>query len=378
MIKDQDDLGGSWWQPAANVLLELRATFLTLFVIFLLAALCYSVYYVKSLRSMPAITSDVTSAIKLAERQGGGDKALRAAIDEVLINQSTEKFWQEFFLHLAVAFVVAFTVISSVEIYSSVRRRREVREHERKLAISVWKAIFERFIPESIVNELEGIVKAEVIKEECKYTLTFCRPYPDLVNEHIILKREVSYRLRNIRNRLVEAKVRSVISSEQPDRTVTDRSGNHVVVPRHVRIDVDGVTLPLDQFVSTDDRGQARVLECPVKVGRNQAPIEVYLCNEEVVPMCGINWYLQLTPIHHLTVEVRNNCEDLVEILDVQYNHPNWAEVKRKPGWVYEYQGGILPGQSFQVSWTAKTAQIVEGGKGVGEGQAPPLVACNS
>ncbi len=92
----------------------------------------------------------------------GDEKALRGAINDVLISETSHHFMQEFALHLAVSLFVAFTVIVSVEIYASLRKRDEVREHEKKLAISTWKAIFERFIPEGIVRELEGIVNPPV------------------------------------------------------------------------------------------------------------------------------------------------------------------------------------------------------------------------
>ncbi len=94
-----------------------------------------------------------------------------------------------------------------------------------------------------------------------------------------------------------------------------------------------------------------RNLEHVISIEIDQGPVDVYLCGEELVRLRGLNAYLQLTPIHDLTVEVRNTADEFVEILGVQFNHPNMAGVKKRPGERYEYTGGMLPGQSFQVSW---------------------------
>jgi hypothetical protein len=320
----------------------------------LVAGFFYALYYIQSLRSSSDITSDLMAAAQHVPHRGD-EKALRAALNEVLASENSHSFWQEFTLHLAVSLLVAFTVIVSVEVYASQRKRQEIQEHEKDLAISVWKAIFERFIPEGVVRELEGIVKTDAIKEQCRYTLTFLRPYVGMRDDRVILRRVSRFKIRNIRNKTINYTLRSTITSEKEDCTLFDHDGKEVIVPRHLSAVVNNVPLPLDDILKDNDRFQKRNLEYVISIDRDQEPVDVYLAGEEMVPLQGLNSYLQLTPVHDLSVEVRNNCEDLIEILEVQFNHPNVAGVKRSPGWVYEYKGGVLPGQGFQVSWKAKT-----------------------
>jgi len=341
---------------AFDALSELRATLVTLVILLLVAVSFYALYYIQSLRSASDITSDLMAAAQQVPHKGD-EKALRAALNEVLVSETEHHFWQEFALHLAVSLLVAFTVIVSVEIYASQRKKQESREHEKNLAISVWKAIFERFIPEGVVRELEGIVKTEAIKEDCRYVLTFLRPYLNMAEDRIVLRREARFKVRNIKNKTIDYPLRASITDEQEDCLVQDRDGKEVIVPRHLSAVVNNVVLPLESIVTVNERNQKRNLEYIVSIDRDQAPIDVYLASEEMVPLQGLNAYLQLTPIHDLTVEVRNNCEELIEILGVQFNHPNVAGVKKSPEWVYEYKGGILPGQGFQVSWKARTRQ---------------------
>jgi hypothetical protein len=348
---------GPWSRvySAFDTLKELRATILTLVFLLLGSAICYSLYYSQSLRSSTDITSDLMVAASHVPHKGD-EKALRDSLNNVLISESSHHFWQEFFLHLAVSLLVAFTVIVSVEVYASARKRAEVREHEKNLAISIWKTIFERFIPEGVVRELEGIVKTDAIKESCSYTLTFSRPYSNLPQDCVILRRAVRFKIRNIRNKLIEFPLRSFITDEQEDFVAYDREGRASTVPRHIEALVNDVRLPMDEVVKANERGQKRNLEYDITIGRDQEPVDVYMSAEEMVPLRGLNAYMQLTPIHDLSVEVRNNCEDYVRILGVQFNHPNFAGFKKRPEGLYEYKGGVLPGQGFLVTWTVATA----------------------
>ena len=59
------------------------------------------------------------------------------------------------------------------------------------------------------------------------------------------------------------------------------------------------------KLVKPNERGQRRNLEYAISIQRDQDPVE-YMSGEEMVPLRGLNAYLQLTPIHDLAVEMRN------------------------------------------------------------------------
>ena len=84
----------------------------------------------------------------------GDEKALRDALNNVLVSETAHHFWQEFFLHLAVSLSLPLRLLflskfmlpcESAKKYANTKKSRDL----------YWKTIFERFIPEGIVSELE-------------------------------------------------------------------------------------------------------------------------------------------------------------------------------------------------------------------------------
>ncbi|MDP9120811.1 MAG: hypothetical protein M3O15_05480, partial [Acidobacteriota bacterium] len=113
-----------------------------------------------------------------------------------------------------------------------------------------------RLSPALAVNFCNDRVKTDAIKEKCKYTLTFCRPYINLPPDRVILRREVSFNIRNIRNKTIDFLLKSFITDEEEDFSALDREGKPVVVPRHVAVVIDGgPPLPLQTIINANERG---------------------------------------------------------------------------------------------------------------------------
>jgi hypothetical protein len=341
-----------------SVLRDLAPTLITMAFLLLFGILFYNQYYEASQNTALSATASKILLLLDAAVQKGNPKTveLKPALEEVLLSEVRQSFMAELFLHMAVALIVAFSVIGSVEISGAVRRRREAKEQEKRLSLAVWSALFERFIPEKVVREIEDIARIEVIKERCYYTITFLPPYPGMPEDSLIVKREVRYSLRRTKNRDIVFPLNSTISSEAEDYSIVDKDGSPAIVPRHVSLTVAGTEIELtDDVVKRNERGQRRNLEFKVPISGNEDAVDIDLCAEEVMPCQGYNSYLQLSPVIDFYVEVHNRYEEKIKILEVQFNHPNFANFKRRRGWVFEYLGGILPGQSFHVSWARVT-----------------------
>jgi hypothetical protein len=253
---------------------------------------------------------------------------------------------RELSFHASLAFTIAFLLTIFVE-YNLGRR------HQEEVAIDVWSAVLRTLAPEAIVDELKYILKGEVTKERLRYTLTFEKPYPGMDANQFVLRRELTFTLTNVTNRKVAFPLETTIDARH-GYVHLNKNGEEITLPRHIKLNLDGVEVPLieGRTLFTEDR-QCRV-EKTLKIRRGGST-KVYLCGEEALELsAGGNSYIQVQPSVGLEVIVKNHYEDRLEIRELLLNHPNWAEFGQTEEQIYKFDGGILPGQGFQVSWSAK------------------------
>src|SRR5258708_339556 len=147
-------------------------------ILLLLAAVFYGV-------SLSGPVSSLRAAADLCQKIEGFSQSDKNQHKEAVTNllvaelESADRrdFAREIFVHLAIAFVVAVVIIVTVESSSASRTRREVREYRDSVAREVWQAIFGRLGPPEITKELDTILKATVVKDNCRYVLTLKPAY---------------------------------------------------------------------------------------------------------------------------------------------------------------------------------------------------------
>jgi hypothetical protein len=249
-------------------------------------------------------------------------------------------------LHLSAALFIAFIVIVTVELYSRKKLRREVRRQRKLIARDVWVALFQRFVPPSVVSEVMEIVKHDVVKDKSCYSLTLTT-YEGLQDDRLVLRKDLTYSVRNIKGRPVDFPITSFIDSE-----LTHQRGD-VLLPRHVHLLVNGAKIPLDKILRDDANSHIKVsLEHIIALEVGESAL-VSLRAEEVKPKEGTNSYIQLTPSVGLTIVVHNEHPD-VELKQVRLNHPRWRALKEAGPGVYSFDGALLPGQGFFLRWAKR------------------------
>lgn len=249
-------------------------------------------------------------------------------------------------LHLSAALFIALIVIVTVELYSRKKLRQEVRRQRKLIARDVWVALFQRFVPPSVVSEVMEIVKHDVVKDKSCYslTLTTC---DGLQDDRLVLRKDLTYSVRNIKGRPVDFPITSYIDSELTHQR------EDILLPRHVHLSVNGAEIPLDKILRDEPTSNIKVLlehTIVLEVGESAL---VSLRAEEVKPKEGTNSYIQLSPSVGLTIVVHNELPD-VELKQVRLNHPRWRALKEVGPGVYSFDGALLPGQGFYVRWAKR------------------------
>ncbi|MBZ0114048.1 MAG: hypothetical protein K8J08_16410 [Thermoanaerobaculia bacterium] len=281
--------------------------------------------------------------------------------------------------HLAIALVVALVLMVTVEIKAKQRTTRltqdfaertskEIKEYRDSVASEVWKATCERAVPKEIVKLLDGILKYDIVKEDCQYVFTFLS-YPRKAEvsavsllsgeassgqeEVLVLRRELTYHVRNLTDREVDYSASSTILSEFPDIEALD-DGAAVVIPRHLAMKIDEKPIDLDSaehpLLSEYGGYPHRKLAKPIRIAP-EGRASVYICSEEEIRHRGKSSYIQINPMINVTIMIKNHLNDRIKILPASLNHPNWKDFLEGATGVFTYRGGMLPGQGIRLSW---------------------------
>jgi hypothetical protein len=327
-------------------------TFISLVILILLATIFYfwSMWSALHLSRSARMLAD--TARKVAAQRGDEDTLQRELLIQLSDIQRRDDF-SEALLHISISFVVAIIIIVTVELYSASRTRREILEYRDSIAHEVWTALSGRLVPSEIVDEIRGILKADVVKEDARYVLTFMR-HDGMPSDTIVLQRKLTYILRNVTGRRVIHTIRSTIHSVRPDVQCQEKSsGAKMTLPRHREFKIDGRVVDLVEGLTLfrNARNQLRDLRFGIELGRKHDSAEIFFLTEEPVPISGDNTYMQTVPVTGLTVSIENKIDDLIKVREVDLAHPNYQEFVAGPDGVFRYPGGILPGQSFTIAW---------------------------
>ncbi|MEQ9617716.1 MAG: hypothetical protein RIG61_00900 [Deltaproteobacteria bacterium] len=327
--------------------------FLLLLFLFLFSFASY--YYAKySYEGAEDLADKIVSNINNSQN----DKEKRKILMNEIGNAQARTHKQEIARHLALAFIIAAIVIIFVELPSEWRNYKIIIEYANLISNSVWKAISNRSITSPITEELDAIIKMDVIRREFKHKITFIiEGYSDLPDNHMIVRSEVEYLIYNLTGKKDHPYViRSDASNLMyPQLIKVLKDGKTYFLPGHIGLAIDNIEKNLNEIFKSKDpdrRNLEHVMKLPEEKDK---PRKIQIIKEDILkyPNDFDLWVLyELT--EDLTINLENQVSGLVssDHVTMKLNHRRGKEFTKtlfKNEWTFK--GGLLPGQSYYASW---------------------------
>jgi hypothetical protein len=370
-------------------------TFLAIAVVlFLAAAVCYFLAY-DNPRSTDARVSKIAEELDGLYARNASPAEKREAIVSELVHENEMSFGRIIWEHLAEALFLAAIMIVAVEGFTSYLATKEAAEHndalEREftaqndkltgkfeeqnnrlvgqfetqatgfeekitqISNNVWRAIFQRLIPAQIATEVERILKSDVCRIRPQYTIILSRQgYTGIPANHIVVKRQLYYRLMNITPGDTPDSVEiQTTNTTVGEITLTGKGGNSVVLPRICEVVINGV----DYAIGPEKRTHfSQAITLPKMTSEADAwgvrsEVEgVSLETDRVL-------YSLSAPCYGLEVHVINQLPELLQVSNVYLTSNTPLRPTTKDKWSCD--AGLLPGTALSVSW-----RLIEDGIG--------------
>src|SRR5690349_14343 len=97
------------------------------------------------------------------------------------------KILAEACLHLAIAFVVAGTVIALIEIRAQQAAEEENEKFRKQILSNAHQALYERLVPPEVFAEINNILHTDIVRSNCKYVITFLPPDEGMPDDSFIV-----------------------------------------------------------------------------------------------------------------------------------------------------------------------------------------------
>lgn len=254
-------------------------------------------------------------------------------------------------VHIQHAFIVAGILTLTIEYNARRRTEKETRGFGKRIAHNVFQGLLEHVVPGPVLDEIKSFLRASVIRRECKYVLTFDRPYSEMPADFFVIRRELSFEVENLTTHDTIFPVRSSYSAH-PDRVSSGWNRQF-----HLALEINAKPVPeLDKYLTVE--GNSHFLEYPLRLGPHQRAT-VYLSGEEPSRIgAGSNSYTQGTTVIGIEVDIRNVYPEAIDQISVFMHHPSHNDTLYKNG-RYFLDRAFLPGQGFEIRWrTGQAAEI--------------------
>src|ERR1043166_5382494 len=342
----------------------------------ILVAVGFLMYWLSTWSSLNAVKSArrlAAVAARTAGTQQKDDPALQDALLLELSKLEHRNDLAELLLHISIAFFVAVVIVIAVEIHSSRRMETEaeasalrmekeaaasrermeedIRRYRDMIAENVFQALYQRTIPSSVVEEVEQILRSDIVRDKVYYTLTFLR-YDGLPQDLIVVRRRVSYNLKNITGREIRGHlIRTRIVNQHSNVSVNVSKSEVVTLPRHTELKVNDLAVDLSKAV------KGNLLEHSIDINANGPSPSVVLTAEEPLRLRDSNAYTMMTPCLGLTVRIDNRLDKEITVTKVALQLPK-RDFAEQPNGDFSYAGALLPGQTFTVTWDLVPAPL--------------------
>jgi hypothetical protein len=216
-----------------------------------------------------------------------------------------------------------------------------MRIYREQVAKDVFGAVLKRMIPDPLFDELVSLMRSEVVKLDCLYSITLKKPKADLPPGLMLVERKTTFTVQNLASYETEYLLRS--------------EG-----PVHLELKVNDKTVPLEEgkTVRRERRNgnDVMILEYRIPL-KAHGKVSVYLAGLETKPIeADANNYIQGTAVLGLTIIVRNEYPERIMSTDVEMIHPGRALLRLDELGLYHFERAILPGQGFQITWRVSGA----------------------
>jgi len=302
-------------------------------------------------------------------------------------------FLYELLIHLITAGFVAFIIIKFIE--SGIRKlnQDELESFRKKITDNVWQAVCSRLVPEEVTKQIEGVLQLNFVKENVRYVITL-ESLPGQLediqgeeNEWVLLKRELSFSIRNISGRSINYPFETtILTTADKRKNIKIHTNNHhgfqhdqaLQFPRHALLSIRGEEQTLEKPENPTINSQI-ALDPGDSCEISHTCFELLRNNDEA-------YYVQTVPLIGLDVTVRNSIPHRVNVEKVYLSHPDRKYFVSKPmqgnakRYVFEHKA-ILPGQMFSVRWEEVAGEDGQANKAQTSGDnstAPTLTVLSS
>lgn len=281
------------------------------------------------------------------------------------------KFIEELLRDIRIALQVSF-VIFLLE-----RRIRKI--HLEQIQANVLQAALSIALPKALANELIMIIKEPIYRHDLRYHVTILpfrpktreEPYTKTLGdpeEYLVLQREISYSLKNMTAHSQEYEVKSISDNKygipvEKDDVCIKINKKKVRLMSNCSSEKESAWTALVRWllqVGGPPRLPSRNLQVQEKKIESCHKIkipprgtrEVYIKSQEILRVGERNSiFTFLWPSVNLYLILSNAFPDRIESMKAELNHRPKAELIPELENTYIFKGGLLPGQSFEVSW---------------------------
>jgi hypothetical protein len=255
-------------------------------------------------------------------------------------------------LHLAIAFVVAGTVIALIEIRAQQAAEEENERFRKQILADAHRALYGRLVPPEVFAEINSILHTDIVRSNCKYVITFLPPDKAMPDDSFIVRRQVAYTVTNLLNQQITFMARSFHSEDLEFSSETWKGKEY-----HLKLLVDGEEIKLEEGKNLTTGADFAKVEQAVPLGPEGSRSISLHGEEPALLTAGRISYLQATPVIGIEVTILNSYPEKIKDAEVYMNHPGRDQMRIDDLGHFVLNRAFLPGQGFQVIWKLRKEQ---------------------
>jgi hypothetical protein len=224
-------------------------------------------------------------------------------------------------------------------------------------SLNVFHALLQQMVPETIAAEIKKILRSEICRVQTEYTIFLMKcPYEGLPKDHIVVRRELYYRIFNLTGGEIAHSVDIEVRSYAGDHTVSKEDGTQIKYPRICQVDIQDREIPLRE-------DQRKIYSQPITLPamrKEKEAIAIWSRAEEVCTTTDRALYVFSKPCDGVRLKIINMIPSMVAItkdsnifLTSGKGRLRKENELRQDNETWVCEGGILPGTTLSISWQA-------------------------
>ncbi len=258
----------------------------------------------------------------------------------------------------SIALLVAVFLSLTIELYAGKRLRAEVAE-------DVLSGVFKKIIPDEIFDEVRShVIQATALRRQWEVRMSLRRDgnVQSIDSSLYVSTTVLDYKLESLKSGHQKHRI---ISGLSRDLLGKDSSGNDL--PRYKKITIGRNVYEgagLTSFLANDLHHLSRDIDLPAN-----EQVQVLIEVDEIVRAPSTIYWATSLPTIGATIDIDTSGVPELEF-NVEAYHPEKGRlIERMSGRRWEFSGGILPWQAFEI--TARKKKGEEGHAGTGAKENP-------